>query len=129
MGNVMMDALEYNMTIVEDSSTIFDVMDFRSKDIMVATIHRHTYTDNKNILSMEKAFCNAADQTIVFTHLSTERYMKEYNSWYELCHHVIAILRVGYLDILKLTANSKILIILGRKLYAESAMCNPAGEY
>ena len=108
VGDVMMDALEYNRKIAEDRSTILDDMDLTSKDFMVATVHRPANTDSKkNLSSIVKAFCSTADQTIVFpAHPRTERYLKEYGLWDLFCQHVKVIPPVGYLDMLKLMAHS-----------------------
>ena len=108
VGDVMMDALEHNKKIAEDKSTILDDMNLTSKDFMVATVHRPANTDaQKTLSSIVQAFCSAADQTIVFpAHPRTEKFLKEYNLWDVLCQHVRVIPPVGYLDMLKLMANS-----------------------
>ena len=108
VGDVMMDALEYNRKIAEDKSTILDDMELTPKDFMVTTVHRPANTDSKKNLSfIVQAFCSAAGQTIVFpVHPRTERYLKEYGLWDELCQHVKVTPPVGYLDMLKLMANS-----------------------
>ncbi len=108
VGDVMVDALEYNRKIAEDKSTILDEMELTSKDFMVATVHRPANTDSQeNLSSIVKAFCSAADQTIVFPiHPRTEKFLKEYGLWNELCQHVKVIQPIGYLDMLKLMAHS-----------------------
>lgn len=108
VGDVMADALEYNRKITEDMSTILDEMNLIPKEFMVATVHRPANTDSrKNLSSIVQAFCSAADQTIVFpVHPGTEKFLKEYGLWDELCQHVKVIPPVGYLDMLKLMAHS-----------------------
>ena len=108
VGDVMLDALENNRKIAEEKSTIRDDLDITSKEFMVATVHRPANTDNKdNLSAIVKAFCSV-NETIVFpVHPRTEKYLKQYGLWDELCQHVKVILPVGYLDMLKLMANSK----------------------
>ena len=108
VGDVMVDALEYNRKIAEDRSTILNDMEITSKDFMVATVHRPANTDSKkNLSSIIQAFCSAADQTIVFpVHPRTEKSLKESGLWDELCQHVRVIPPVGYLNMLKLMAHS-----------------------
>ena len=109
VGDVMLDALEYNKKIAEDKSSILDDMGLTSKSFMVATVHRPANTDSKkNLSSIVQAFCSASDQTIVFpVHPRTEKFLKEYGLWDELCQHVKVIPPVGYLDMLMLMAHSK----------------------
>ena len=108
VGDVMADALEYNRNIAENKSSILDEMYLTSKEFMVATVHRPANTDSKNNLSsIVQAFCSVSDQEIVFpVHPRTEKFLKEYGLWDELCQHVKVIPPVGYLDMLKLMANS-----------------------
>lgn len=112
VGDVMMDALEYNRKIAEEKSTILDALELTSKDFMVATVHRPANTDNKkNLSSIVQAFCSTVDQIIVFSiHPRTERYLKEYGLWDKLCQHVKVTPPVGYLDMLKLMAHSSMIL-------------------
>jgi len=55
VGDVMMDALEYNRSIAEEKSDIIDRLGFRDRLYIVLTIHRAANTDSRenmaNILS------------------------------------------------------------------------------
>ena len=128
VGDVMADALEYNRTIAEDKSSILDALDLTSKSFMVATVHRPANTDSKkNLSSIVKAFCNASEQIVFPVHPRTEKFLKEYDLWDELCQHVKVITPVGYLDMLKLMAHSsKILTDSGgvqKEAYMLSVPC------
>lgn len=107
VGDVMLDALGNNRKIAEEKSTILHDLDLTPKQFMVATVHRPSNTDSKeNLSAIVKAFC-ATGETIVFpVHPRTEKYLKEYGLWDELCEHVKVISPVGYLDMLNLMANS-----------------------
>jgi UDP-N-acetylglucosamine 2-epimerase (non-hydrolysing) len=108
VGDVMVDALQYNIEIAEEKSTILDDLEIYHKDFMVATVHRPSNTDNiDNLSSIVKAFCSV-DANIVFpVHPRTEKYLRQYGFWDKLCEHVKVISPVGYLDMLKLMSNSK----------------------
>lgn len=108
VGDVMKDALEYNLPIAERKSTILEDLGLSPKEFMVATVHRPSNTDSiENLSSIVKAFIDV-DETIVFpVHPRTEKYLKEYGLWDELCQHVKVIPPVGYLDMLKLMSNSR----------------------
>lgn len=108
IGDVMKDALEYNRPIAEKKSTILEDLGLSPKDFMVATVHRPSNTDSiENLSSIVKAFIDV-DETIVFpVHPRTEKYLKGYGLWDELCQHIKVIQPVGYLDMLKLMNNSK----------------------
>ncbi len=108
VGDVMVDALQYNIKIAEKKSTILDDLNISHQDFMVATVHRPSNTDNiENLSSIVKAFCNV-DANIVFPlHPRTEKYLKQYGLWNKLCEHVKIITPVGYLDMLKLMSNSR----------------------
>jgi UDP-N-acetylglucosamine 2-epimerase (non-hydrolysing) len=108
VGDVMMDALQYNLKIAEEKSMILEDLNLNSNDFIVATVHRASNTDNiDNLVSIVKAFCSV-DFNIVFpVHPRTEKYLKQYSLWDKLCEHVKVISPVGYLDMLKLMSNSK----------------------
>lgn len=108
VGDVMMDALQYNIKIAEDKSTILDNLDFSHQDFMVATVHRASNTDSiENLSSIVEAFCSV-DAHIVFpVHPRTEKYLRQYGLWNKLYEHVNVISPVGYLDMLKLMSSSR----------------------
>jgi UDP-N-acetylglucosamine 2-epimerase (non-hydrolysing) len=108
VGDVMVDALQYNIKIAEEKSNILEDLDLSQKEFMVATVHRASNTDSiENLSSIVNAFCNA-DANIVFpVHPRTENYLREYELWDKLYQHVTVISPVGYLDMLKLMSNSR----------------------
>lgn len=108
VGDVMLDALENNRKVAEDKSTIIDDLGLTTKEFIVVTVHRPANTDSKeNLSSIVKAFYATSDTIVFPVHPRTEKYLKEYGLWDELCQHVKVIPPVGYLDMLKLMANSK----------------------
>jgi len=81
VGDVMLDALENNSKVAEEKSAILDS-------------------------AIVKAFCTTSETIVFPVHPRTEKYLKEYGLWDELCQHVKIIPPVGYLDMLNLMANS-----------------------
>ena len=128
VGDVMLDALENNRKVAEEKSTILDDLGLPTKGFMVATVHRPSNTDSKeNLSAIVKAFCTTSETIVFPVHPRTEKYLKEYGLWDELCQHVKIIPPVGYLDMLNLMANSnKILTDSGgiqKEAYMLSVPC------
>lgn len=107
VGDVMLDALQYNKQIAEERSTILDDLGVVSKEFLIATVHRPSNTNSRdNLSSIVKGLCNT-DKTIVFpVHPRTKNYLKQYDLWDLICQHVKVIPPIGYLDMLKLMAHS-----------------------
>lgn len=108
VGDIMLDALKYNIKIAEKKSTILEDLDLRPNGYMVATVHRASNTDSlENLNSIISAFLDA-DVKIVFpVHPRTEKYLKQYELWEKLCEKVNVISPLGYLEMLKLMAHSR----------------------
>lgn len=108
VGDVMMDALQYNIKIAEERSTILDDLDLSHQDFMVATVHRASNTDSiENLSSIVKAFCSVNAHIVFPVHPRTKKYLMQYGLWDKLCEHVNVISPVGYLDMLKLMSSSR----------------------
>lgn len=108
VGDVMLDALEYNIKIAKGKVTVLEDIGVSSKEYLIATVHRASNTDSfKNLSSIVNAFCDA-DIPIVFpVHPRTEKYLKQYGLWDNLCKKVNVIPPLGYLEMLMLMTNSK----------------------
>ena len=108
VGDVMLDALEYNLKIAKKKATVLEDLGLRSNEYLVATVHRASNTDSfKNLSSIVNAFCEV-DIPIVFpVHPRTEKYLKQYGLWEKLCEKVKVIPPVGYLEMLKLMAHAR----------------------
>ena len=108
VGDVMLDALEYNIKIAEEKNTVLDNFGLSPKKYLVVTVHRASNTDSfKKLSSIVNAFCEV-DIPIVFpVHPRTEKYLKQYELWDKLCDNVKVIPPLGYLEMLKLMANSR----------------------
>lgn len=108
VGDVMLDALKYNLKIAEEKASVIEDLDLNSNEYMVATVHRASNTDNRsNLSAIVNAFCDV-DIPIVFpVHPRTEKYLKQYGIWDKLCEKVKVISPLGYLEMLKLMVHSR----------------------
>ncbi|MFA0823681.1 MAG: non-hydrolyzing UDP-N-acetylglucosamine 2-epimerase [Methanomethylovorans sp.] len=107
-GDVMVDALNYNLNISKEKSSILTDLKLEKKQYLVATLHRPANTNNcKNLSSIVDALCNSRWPIVFPMHPRTKKYLKEYGLWNKLCENVKVISPVGYLDMLSLMANSK----------------------
>lgn len=108
VGDVMLDALEYNITIAEEKAMVLEDLELNSKEYLVATVHRASNTDSfKNLSSIVNAFCDVEIPIVFPVHPRTEKYLKQYGLWEKLCEKVKVIPPLGYLEMLKLMAHSK----------------------
>lgn len=108
VGDVMLDALKYNQKIAEEKSTILEDLNLISKEYLVATVHRPSNTDNLDSLSsIVRALCKS-DLPVVFpVHPRTKKCLKQYGLWEKLDGSIKVVPPLGYLEMLKLTANAR----------------------
>lgn len=111
VGDVMLDALNYNLKIAEEKSTILEDLDLISKEYLVATVHRPSNTDSfDNLSSIVISLCNS-DLPVVFpVHPRTQKCLKQYGLWEKLDRKVKVVPPLGYLEMLQLTANARKII-------------------
>ncbi|PAV14094.1 UDP-N-acetyl glucosamine 2-epimerase [Methanosarcina spelaei] len=111
VGDVMLDSLKYNIKIAEQKATILEDLNIKSKEYIVATVHRASNTDNfENLSSITNAFCHAGVPIVFTVHPRTEKYLKQYGLWNKLCKKVKVVPPLGYLEMLKLMAHAKKII-------------------
>lgn len=108
VGDVMLDALEYNIKIAEEKTTVLDDLGLSPKEYLVATVHRASNTDSfKNLSSIVNSFCDVDIPVVFPVHPRTEKYLKQYGLWDKLCEKVKVIPPLGYLEMLKLMVHSR----------------------
>lgn len=108
VGDVMLDALEYNIKIAEDKAMVLEYLGLSSKEYLVVTVHRASNTDSfKNLSSIVNAFCEADIPVVFPVHPRTEKYLKKYGLWEKLCEKVTVISPLGYLDMLKIMSHAR----------------------
>lgn len=101
-GDVMVDTSLYAREKAE-KSTILERLNLKSKEYLLATVHRASNTDNKeNLENIVNAFC-AIEEKIVFPlHPRTEKQLKAFGLYDKLSSKVKLIEPLGYLDFTKL---------------------------
>lgn len=107
-GDLMIDALKYNLKIAEKKSAVLEYLGLKSNEYIVSTVHRAQNTDSfENLSSIVNALCSS-DILIVFpVHPRTKKYLMRYGLWNKLCEKVKVIPPLGYLEMLKLMAHAK----------------------
>jgi len=115
-GDVMYDALLYNIKIARKKSKILKELRLKPKGYLLATVHRAENTDNKeNLESIIDAFIESNELIVFPAHPRTQKYLKTYGLMEEIkkSTNVLLIPPVGYLDMLVLEEN-------GRKILTDS---------
>lgn len=110
-GDVMVDSLLFNKSIAETRSSILNDLKLKSKDYLVATIHRASNTDNKeNLQNIVEAF-QELDREIVFpVHPRTVKLLKSYGLYDKLNSSVIITEPLGFLDFVKLMNHARMIL-------------------
>lgn len=105
-GDVMYDALLYNIKIAERSQ-VLEKLDLDPKEYMLATVHRQSNTDNpENLASILDAF-SELDKRIIFPlHPRTEKFIKSHGLEKMIDRNITITRPLGYLDFLWLEKNA-----------------------
>ncbi|MDI6793261.1 MAG: UDP-N-acetylglucosamine 2-epimerase (non-hydrolyzing) [bacterium] len=111
-GDVMYDALLYNIQIAERKSTIIKQLKLRPKEYLLTTLHRAENTDRiENLNNILTAFVDLSEagQTVVFpVHPRTR---KQLDALDRKAHsNLLMIDPVSYLDMLVLEKNAKVIL-------------------
>lgn len=90
VGDVMVDALEYNRGIAEQKSRILEKFGLTSKGYLVVTVHRPANTDNRiNIESILSALGESGLPVLFPIHPRTKKMLNEYGLWNELPENIV----------------------------------------
>lgn len=109
-GDVMVDASLYAGERAE-SSDILEKLNLKSKQYILATVHRASNTDNKeNLENIVNAFCRLKETVVFPLHPRTEKQLRVFGLYDKLAQCVKLIEPLGYLEFTKLLNHaSKIL--------------------
>ncbi len=111
VGDVMVDAIEYNHKIAETESKILEKLDLNSKNYLVITMHRPSNTDNQENLKSVIDALGICQDTVVFpVHPRTEKCLRNAGLWENIPENVRVIKPIGYLDMIRLLKNAKKLL-------------------
>jgi UDP-N-acetylglucosamine 2-epimerase len=113
VGDTMVDAVQQSAALAQQQSTSLEQLGLASRQYLLATIHRPYNTDiAANLESIVAAFC-ALEETVVFTvHPRTRQRLAALGLDKRLAHapHVRLIDPVGYLDMLRLEQNARLIL-------------------
>lgn len=110
-GDVMVDSLLFNKSIAETRSSVLNDLKLKSKDYLVATIHRASNTDNKEKLQNIVEAFQELDRDIVFpVHPRTVKLLKSYGLYDKLNSSVIITEPLGFLDFVKLMNHARMIL-------------------
>ncbi|OGM11199.1 UDP-N-acetylglucosamine 2-epimerase [Candidatus Woesebacteria bacterium RBG_16_34_12] len=108
VGDVMLDALEYNLKVAEKKSQIIEKLELKRGKYVVITLHRPGNTDSKeNMCNIIEALGQSGKIAVFPVHPRSEKYLREYGIWDNMPANVRLIPPVGYLDMLRLMGNAE----------------------
>jgi UDP-N-acetylglucosamine 2-epimerase (non-hydrolysing) len=106
VGDVMLDALEYNRKVAEKKSHILEELGLEKGKYLVITIHRPSNTDSReNMSNIIEALREIGEAVVFPVHPRTKKYMQNYDL--DIPANVRLMEPLGYLDMLKLMAGSR----------------------
>ncbi|AQS60649.1 UDP-N-acetylglucosamine 2-epimerase (non-hydrolyzing) [Desulforamulus ferrireducens] len=112
-GDVMFDSYLIFSKVAREKSTIINSLNLNTNEYALLTIHRPNNTDTEDALKRVIKVLENAKMKIVFpVHPRTEAAFKRHGLWESLkaINHAKVIPAVGYLDILELINNAKIVL-------------------
>ena len=110
-GDVMYDAILHYKMVADKKSEIMTLLNLTPGEFIVSTIHRAETTDNpEKLRSVMTAFAQIDDPIIFPIHPRTKKALKTMNLSPLKGNHVKLIDPVGYLDMMMLLKNARLLI-------------------
>lgn len=108
VGDVMVDALEYNKGTAEKKSRVLERFGLSRKRYLVVTVHRPANTDNReNMEAILSALENSGLPVLFPVHPRTKKMLNEYGLWNVLPENIIVTEPLGYLDMLQAMAHAR----------------------
>ncbi len=107
VGDVMVDAMNYNRAIAGERSRILEDLGVRPGEYLVITVHRPSNTDDRENLAGILGALGEAGMPVVFpVHPRTRKYLKGYGLFSRMPENVRVVEPLGYLDMLRLMAHA-----------------------
>ncbi|NMC73700.1 MAG: UDP-N-acetylglucosamine 2-epimerase (non-hydrolyzing) [Geobacteraceae bacterium] len=108
VGDVMVDALEYNRHIAAKKSRILERFGLPPGGYLVVTVHRPANTDNWEHMDAILSALGESGQPVLFpVHPRTKKMLNEFGCWSVLPKNIIVTEPLGYLDMLQAMANAR----------------------
>ena len=110
-GDVMVDALQYNLGIAEQKSRILEKFQLEKNGYLVMTVHRPANTDSKTNMKNILEAVGELQKTVVFpVHPRTRNFLEEYGLLNKMPGNVIITESLGYLDMLHLMHHADMIL-------------------
>lgn len=109
VGDVMLEALEENISIARSSSKISEELSLKPKGYLLLTVHRAETTDDfRNLSSVVEAVSKLRQKVVFPMHPRVEKMLKQFGLHENLSNqrHLILSPPLSYLDMLELTENA-----------------------
>lgn len=109
-GDVTVDAVKAVASVSDRRTAVLAGNGLARKKYSLATIHRAENTDSyRNLSSIVDAFAEISD-LVLPVHPRTEKYLRKFNLWDQLASHVKILPPVGYLDMIALEQNARMIL-------------------
>ncbi|NQS77195.1 MAG: UDP-N-acetylglucosamine 2-epimerase (non-hydrolyzing) [Methanoculleus bourgensis] len=107
VGDVMVDAMNYNRAVAEERSRILEAVGVRPGEYLVITVHRPSNTDSQeNMVAILGALAEAGMPVVFPVHPRTRNYLGRYGLLAKMPENVLVTEPLGYLDMLHLMAHA-----------------------
>lgn len=107
VGDVMVDAMNYNRAVAEERSRILEAVGVRPGEYLVITVHRPSNTDSReNMVAILSALAEAGMPVVFPVHPRTRNYLGRYGLLAKMPENVQVTEPLGYLDMLHLMAHA-----------------------
>jgi len=127
-GDIMLDAVRLNLEISKIKSRILEILRIQTKNYCLATVHRAENTNNlesiKNLLDTFNVIAQEYYTLIFPIHPRTKKIIDELYPEWKPVQNLRIISPVGYLDMINLTYNAKIVLTDSGGLQKESFFLN-----
>jgi len=108
VGDVMVDAMNYNRGIAEERSRILEDVGVEPGDYLAVTVHRPSNTDSRESMAAILGALGEAGRPVVFpVHPRTRKFLGEYGLLGKIPGNVILTEPLGYLDMIRLMAHAE----------------------
>ncbi len=108
VGDVMLDAMNYNRAIAEERSRILEDVGVEPGDYIAVTIHRPSNTDEReNMVAILGALEDAGKPVVFPVHPRTRKFLREYGLLAQMPENVRVVQPLGYLDMIRLMAHAE----------------------
>ncbi len=108
VGDVMLDAMNYNRMVAEERSRILDEVGVEPGDYLAITVHRPSNTDSRENMTAILGALGEADRPVVFpVHPRTRKCLSEHGLLAEVPENIRVVEPLGYLDMIRLMAHAE----------------------